>query len=197
MTVNRSAEPRIFPVPELPATIDTSGLFEGLFTGQEDLNILRTMAVNPSLLEAFFPLLQQVAADVLPARDREVVILRTAWRTRTPYMWAHHHAGGLAAGMSEQEIATVADQPAPPQWRPFDAVLVRAVDELHDVAHLSEATYQALARQYDQKQILELLALTGTYTLLSFILNTARVQIDPWLTDPAALPNLRSVKEPS
>lgn len=53
---------------------------------------------------------------------------------------------------------------------------------------MSDQTWQQLASRYDQRQLLELLALIGTDTLIAHILNSRGVAIDDWPTNPAALP---------
>ncbi|WP_199896956.1 carboxymuconolactone decarboxylase family protein, partial [Streptomyces sp. NRRL F-6674] len=93
------------------------------------------------------PLLTHVAGDILPPREREIVILRTAWRSQAPYIWAHHHAAGLFVGLSETEIARVASEDAT-DWAPFEAVLLQAVDELHTQSALSDDTWKQLAERY-------------------------------------------------
>jgi alkylhydroperoxidase family enzyme len=56
------------------------------------------------------------------------------------------------------------------------------VDELTDGAALSEATYRALAAEFSERQLLDLVFLIGTYTLLSMAFNAFRLDLDPGLT---------------
>jgi alkylhydroperoxidase family enzyme len=191
-------QPRIAPLPAHEfATAPGGGrayaeiasqAFGGLFDEKPPLNVLTTIANHPSLLPAALPLFLHVAGEVLPARHREMVILRVAWCSKAPYMWAHHHRGGLAAGLTAQEIDRIADGGDPPGWVPFEAALLRAVDELHDDSRISDETWQWLTLLYNQVQLLELLALVGTYKLIAFVLNSCRVPTDPWLDDPAPMP---------
>jgi 4-carboxymuconolactone decarboxylase len=59
---------------------------------------------------------------------------------------------------------------------PSDAVLLRAVDELHEDACLSDETWSELAKNYDQRQLIEVPMLVGQYHLLAFTLNSLGVQ---------------------
>jgi alkylhydroperoxidase family enzyme len=53
------------------------------------LNVYRTMAHHPELLQARAPLRQHVVKDsALGAERSELVILRAAHRTGSPYEWA-------------------------------------------------------------------------------------------------------------
>ncbi|WP_269858082.1 carboxymuconolactone decarboxylase family protein [Streptomyces sp. RPT161] len=159
----------------------------GLLADRPAPNVMRTIANHPTLLPAMQPLMAHVAGEVLPARERELVILRTAWRSQAPYIWAHHHAAGLFVGLSETEIARVASEDTS-EWTPFEAALLVAVDELHTRSVISDSTWKQLAERYDEEQFLELLALAGTYKTLAFILNSSVAPIDPWLERPAVLP---------
>lgn len=159
----------------------------GLLADRPPPNVHRTIANHPTLLPALQPLLTHVAGDILPARERELVILRTAWRSQAPYVWAHHHAAGLFVGMTETEIARVASEDTV-GWTPFEATILQAVDELHTKSAVSDGTWKKLAERYSEEQILELLALAGTYKTLAFILNSCLVPIDPWMERPALLP---------
>ncbi|MEU5425337.1 carboxymuconolactone decarboxylase family protein [Streptomyces olivoreticuli] len=159
----------------------------GLLADRPPPNVTRTIANHPALLAAMQPLMAHVAGELLPARERELVILRTAWRSQAPYVWAHHHAAGLFVGLSEAEIARVASDDTS-EWTLFEAALLAAVDELHTRSVISDGTWKRLAERYGEEQFLELLALAGTYKTLAFILNSSATPIDPWLEHPAALP---------
>ncbi|MFJ4918740.1 MBL fold metallo-hydrolase [Streptomyces sp. NPDC088725] len=160
----------------------------GLLADRPAPNVIRTIANHPGLLTAIQPLIAHVAGDDLGARERELVILRTAWRSQAQYIWAHHHSAGLFVGLSETEIARVASEDTS-EWTPFERALVVAVDELHTDSVLSEGTWKQLAERYGKEQLLELLALTGTYKTLALILNSSFTPFDSWMEDPAILPD--------
>jgi 4-carboxymuconolactone decarboxylase len=150
----------------------------------EPLNIFGTLAHHPKLLKRWLVFGNHVLAkSTLAARDRELLILRTGWRCRAPYEWAQHVLIGRASGLTDDEIRRIADGPDAPGWDPFDALLLRAVDELHDDSCMSEATYRAIAEHYDEPRLLDLVFTVGQYHLVSMALNTLRVQRDDDLTD--------------
>ena len=112
---------------------------------------------------------------VLPARDRELLILRTAWNCRAEYEWGHHVELARPAGISDEEIERISVGPEAPGWDPFDATLLQAADELHADARISDATWEALAARYDEQPLIELLMVVGQYHLVSFFLNSTGV----------------------
>ena len=43
----------------------------------------------------------------IPLRDKELLILRTAWLSRGDYVWGRHNLTGQRAGLTEEEIARI------------------------------------------------------------------------------------------
>ncbi len=64
-------------------------------------------------------------------------------------------------------------------WSTLDATLLRAVDELHDDACISDDTWAVLAAHYDERQMIELPMIIGHYHMLAFTLNSLGVQLEP------------------
>ncbi|MFE4513483.1 MBL fold metallo-hydrolase [Kitasatospora sp. NPDC056783] len=158
----------------------------GPLAGRPVLNVLATIGHHPDLLVALVPLLAQLNQGLLPFRERELTILRTAHRTGSVYEWEHHARLAVVAGMTEPEIARVPAGPDHPDWSEADRTLLRAVDELHDGHALAPATWQALSGRYPAPELLELLALVGTYGMVAGIVNSCRVPLDGWLSEVGA-----------
>jgi 4-carboxymuconolactone decarboxylase len=157
-------QPRIAPVPS-----DR--------TDRPQLNIFRTLAHNPALYKAFLSLGGHLlTADGLPPREREIVILRTGRRAQSEYEFGQHRAIGRDAGLTDTEIEWLA---ADGDWNEDDAALVAMVDELteHDV--VSDATWKVLTRRWSEPQLLELVLLCGFYRLVSGLLNSVGVALEP------------------
>ena len=86
--------------------------------------IFRTMARHPRLLEHFNVLAGFFRdREELAARDRELVVLRTAWRSGSEYEWAQHVLIGARAGLTQDEIALIARPGLAGHWPPRDAAL--------------------------------------------------------------------------
>ena len=143
-------------------------------------NLFATLVRHPGLFRRWLPFGGKLLAGRLPDRDRELLILRTAWRCRSDYEWIQHQSIARDAGVTAAEIERLrlADTPDAPGWAAFDATLVRAADELHDEGCLSDATWAALAGRYDERQLIELPMLVGHYHLLAFTLSSLGVQLE-------------------
>jgi 4-carboxymuconolactone decarboxylase len=121
-------EPRLQPLPRDQWDDETRALL-----GESTLNVFATFAHHPKLMKRWLVFANHVLAkSTLPARDREVLVLRTGWNCRAPYEWAQHVAIARSIGMSDDEIARVAEGPDAQGWSEADVVLLRAADELHN-----------------------------------------------------------------
>jgi alkylhydroperoxidase family enzyme len=175
--------PRIPPIPPGERDPRTEELLASLRRpGGDDLNIFATLAHHPKLFArwvGFGGVL--LYGGTLGARERELVILRTGWHCRSAYEWGQHVEIALGCGVTEAEIARVAEGPDADGWSVDDATLLRAADELHAVARISDGTWAALAERYDAQQLIELCMVVGQYHLVAFTLNSLEVQPEPGL----------------
>lgn len=114
----------------------------------------------------------------VPARAREMLILRTAWNSRTAYEWAHHVPIGTQAGLSETEIQRLAQGPSAAGWNAEDRALLQAADQLHREAFLSAATWSALTQHYDTQQIIEIIYTVGGYAMTAFAIDSLGIQLE-------------------
>jgi len=114
----------------------------------------------------------------LPGRDRELLILRIGWLCGAEYEWSQHKLIGSMNGLRSKEIRRITEGPDAEGWDPFDATLIRAVDELYTDCFISDATWNFLAERYDERQLIDLTFTVGTYNSICMFLNTLGVQLD-------------------
>ena len=88
---------------------------------------------------------------------------------------------GRQAGLTDEELVRITRGPEATGWSSFDRVLVRAVDELHRDAEISDRTWAELAARYDTKQLMDVVFTVGQYNLVSMALKTFRVPMDDGL----------------
>jgi alkylhydroperoxidase family enzyme len=77
------------------------------------------------------------------------------------------------------EVEAVAAGPDEPGWAPFDATLLRAVDQLHDDGVIDDPTWATLAERYDERQLIEVPMVVGHYHMVAFTLNSLGVPLEP------------------
>ena len=146
------------------------------------LDILRTIAHRPRLLEPFLAFAATLAVEgVLPRRDSELLALRTAWNCRSPFEWGHHAVYAIAAGLSEAEIQALAGEKGTADWSPRDLVLIEAADALHRNQDLDDGLWARLAEHFDAAQLVEIPFVVGNYAMLSMVANATGVPVGPEL----------------
>ena len=87
-------------------------------------------------------------------------------------------------GLPREEIDRVAAGPAAEGWSATDAALLRAADELHEAAKISDETWALLAEAFDEQALIEIPMVVGHYTMLAFALNSFGVPLDEGLERP-------------
>ena len=148
-------------------------------SGLPPLNIFRTIARNEPLAEGFLALGGRLLrGDGVPAREREIVILRTGWRGQSEYEFGQHTTIGRAAGLTDVEVAALADA-GKAGWSADEAALIAMVDELCEDEVVSESTWSRLEERWSAEELLELLVLAGYYRLVCGLLNSAGVALEP------------------
>jgi alkylhydroperoxidase family enzyme len=178
-----SQTPRIPPLPPEEQDEQAKELLDGIRAGNAPAsNIFATLVRNPGLFRRWLPFGGKLlGGGKLPARDRELLILRTGWLCDAEYEWAQHREISKAIGISDEEIARVREGPDAPGWEPFDAALLRAADELHADARIGDDTWAGLAATYDEQQLIEVPMLVGHYHMVAFTLNSLGVPLEEGL----------------
>ena len=124
----------------------------------------------------------------LPARERELLILRTGFRCGSDYEWGQHVRIAREAGLTDAEIDRVAAGPAAEAWSRADRALLQAADELHDDQLVADATWDELSLDWDTEQLMDIVFTVGIYTQIAMALRSFGVQREdgvPGLPDGA------------
>jgi alkylhydroperoxidase family enzyme len=184
--VPEADRPRIEPLPPEDWSEELRPLATFTASGEQvsigDLNIFRTLARHPALFQAWAPFGGYLlTAGTLSFEERELLILRTGFNCGSPYEWGQHVRIALNGGMSREAVDRIALGPDAEGWTPREALLLRAADELHAGASITQATWSDLAGELDERQLIELCMLVGQYHLVAFMLNATGVQPEPGL----------------
>lgn len=172
-------QPRVPPLPESEWTPAIRDLLASRKIGGDVFNIFKTLARYPELMTRWLTFGAHILRQsLLPPRERELAILRVGWKCRAEYEWGHHVAIGKEAGLTDAEIARVAEGPDADGWTAFEAALLRGADELLDDTRLSDATWAALSARYDTRQMMDFIFTVGQYKLVSMALNSMGVQLE-------------------
>jgi len=178
-TPARPTAPRIAPLADAEFDEQARELLAGVDPQAVAANIFTTLVRHPGLFRRWLPFGGKLLAGRLPARERELAILRTGWLCRSEYEWGQHVVLARRLGISDAEIARVREGPQASGWTPLEAALLRAADELHAGACIGEGTWRELAAHLDERQLIEVPMVIGHYHLVAFTLNSLGVQREP------------------
>jgi 4-carboxymuconolactone decarboxylase len=118
------------------------------------------------------------AQSTLDPKDRELLILRVAWRTRSGYEWHQHRRMGGEEGLTAAQLEAVPGGPDAAVWSDRERALLSAVDEMLDRHAVGDETWDRLAAAYEPSQLLELLFVIGGYLCLATVLNSIGLRGD-------------------
>lgn len=181
----RLKEPRIAPLQNADLDAEQQEIVAPM--GDRVLNIFRTMIQAPKAAKGFLAWGNYVLSkkNDLPAREREIVILRIGYLCKSGYEWTQHVPIGVRAGLTDDEVARIKGGADAGGWSPADQALLRAADELHHDQFITDATWAALKAHFTDKQCMDVVFTAGQYTQVSMILNSFGVQLDAGQTlDP-------------
>ena len=179
MSRSRPTQPRLTPLEPDELDENQADALQAVSGMGRTVNIFSTLVRHPGLFRKWMPFGGKLLAGKLPARDRELLILRIGWRCQAEYEWAQHVPIARAAGLADVEIERIKDGPFAHGWDAFDAALLRAADELEDDSCITDGTWARLAERYDERQLIEVLMVVGHYQLVSGALNSLGVQLEP------------------
>ncbi len=118
----------------------------------------------------------------LPLREREIMIDRTCARCGSEYEWGVHIAlFAERAGFSREQIAATQSTVARDGvWSEREALIVRLADELHDTSAVGDDLWAAIAKEFSEEQILELILLAGFYHTVAYLTNGLKLPLESY-----------------
>ena len=117
--------------------------------------------------------------SALPPRLSEFVILITAREWTQQYEWNAHYQIALKAGVSPEVANAIAEGRRPAAMSEDEAILYDFCQELHHNKSVSDATYARAIAKFGEPAVVDTVGISGYYTLLAMVLNTARTPAGP------------------
>lgn len=177
MTHDLSAQERMPPIPEAQWTDaqrravaefrdvrgDLSGPWHAILRSPEMLNPARSLSdylrFNSSL----------------PPRLSEFVILITAREWSAQYEWYAHHPLAMRGGLRPEIAEALAEGRRPDGMSADETAVYDFCIELHRNRSVSDTTYERARALLGEQGIMDMIGLSGWYTLVSMVLNTSRI----------------------
>jgi 4-carboxymuconolactone decarboxylase len=176
-----ASEAKILPLEPGDRSERAKNLLAQLTPDGRRMNVFNTLLRNEGLFARWTPFLGKLLAGKLPARDREILILRTAQLCGSAYEWGQHDIIGRRAGLTHADLLRIVAGPDAAGWSPTEWLLMQAADEMHEHCAVSDPTWAGLASRYDEAQLIEIPMVVGHYHMVAFVLNSLRVEAEPGL----------------
>jgi 4-carboxymuconolactone decarboxylase len=125
--------------------------------------------------------------STLPPRLSEFVILMTSRRWTQNYEWSAHEPLARRAGIKPDIIAAIAEGRRPAGMTDEEDILYAFCDELQRNQSVSDVTYARAVEKFGEAGVIDAVGITGYYTLLAMVMNTARTPL-PDGAKPALAP---------
>ena len=180
--------PRIAPLKRQDAAPQVEAMYKRMDAmGNPPPNMHLTFGKNPALYERWLPFATYIIpASSLGHRDRQILILRSAFKWRCGYVWSQHvEISKRFTVLSDDEIANLCGDGADGSWSRTERALIAACDETRAAGEISDPVWSVLSGSFDEGQLLDLVFTIGQYGLISTALRSLRVQLDQGLTLPS------------
>jgi 4-carboxymuconolactone decarboxylase len=123
-------------------------------------------------------------SSAVPRRLNELAILITARAWDAQYEWYAHHRLAMEAGLDPAVAAAVAEGRHPPVLRADEAVVYDFCTELRANRNVSDATLAAALELLGEQGVIDLIAVSGYYDVVSMTLNVAEVPLPDGVSPP-------------
>jgi 4-carboxymuconolactone decarboxylase len=120
----------------------------------------------------------------LPTRLSELAILITARHWTSQFEWFMHERLAIKAGLNAAIAADIAASRRPADMADDEAAIYDFCMELRRDKQVSDATFAIAVEKFGHRGVIELIAISGYYDLVSMTLNVAQVGIPKAVTAP-------------
>jgi alkylhydroperoxidase family enzyme len=137
------------------------------------------MAHNKTISKAIGRFAGTVLTETtIPARQRELAILRMGWNCQAVYEFGQHTLFGRDAGLDDREIYLVTRPLSQGNWSDADRAVLQATDDLYTDDCVTDATWADLGKHFSVPEVMEIIASACCYRVVSSFLNSCGVQLD-------------------
>ena len=162
---------------------ELADLVERLRAGRRGrlLNLYRTLLNSPPLAESWFNHSNAVRwKTTLDGRLREIVIVRLGHLTRCEYVLRQHVPTlALADGLTLEECTALADWRRATFFTPRERAALAYADIMTQEIAVPDAVFAEVRRHFDDRALVELTVLIGSYNMNARVLAALAVDLEP------------------
>jgi alkylhydroperoxidase family enzyme len=141
------------------------------------INVYRLLLHSPSLATTWFEHLNAVRWKTkISGRLREILIIRIAMINRVDYVIAQHVPKlALADGVSLDECEALRDWEGTDMFSKSERAALAYADEMTRNVFVSDATFENLRPHFDDRTIVEMSVLIGTYNMHNRVMQALQI----------------------
>ncbi len=144
-------------------------------------DFFRIALKHPSLFRAQMDIGIYIVSPkaAIPRREAELAILRLAWLVRAPFEWGEHVGIGKKFGVTDDEVEWITEGSSAASWPDHERAIMKGVEELVNDTYLTDPTWEALSKTWNEAQMLEFPVLVGLYLMTAMQQNSMRLPLMP------------------
>ena len=120
----------------------------------------------------------------LPPRLNEMAILINARFWESKYEWHAHKPLAVKGGLAESLAEELAQNKRPPNMKADEEVVYDMCMALHKTHFVDDALFKRAIDLLGERGVIDLVAVSGYYTLISMVLNVAEIPLPAGASSP-------------
>jgi 4-carboxymuconolactone decarboxylase len=181
-------EGRLPPIPPEQLTPEQKKVLDAIQSGPRGAGVrgpFNALLRSPELCD----LVQRVGAYVrystsLPRKLNELAICMAGRKWTAQYEFYAHRLLAIQAGLKPEIADAVANGTRPSGMDTDEAAVYDFATELLNTGQVSDAHYDAIKSRFGERGVMDLVGAVGYYSLVSMVLNVARVPLPEGEPEP-------------
>jgi len=143
-------------------------------------NVWKMLCLTPDTATTFIDYSESVRHHTeIPAKIRELMIMRTGQLCAAPYEVHHHTRIAREVGLSDAEMAATAPGASSTTLDDTQRFVLSMVDALVTDKRLSQETFDEAVAKFGTKMVADMILLVGFYTMACMFLNSFDIDVEP------------------
>jgi alkylhydroperoxidase family enzyme len=145
------------------------------------INVYRLLLHSPPLTATWFDHLNAVRWKTeLDGRLREIVTIRIGYLNDVPYVINQHVPRlALAEGLTMEECNALSDWEESEMFGTAERAALAMADAMTRDADVPDSVFTELKQHFDERRIVELAVLIGTYNMHTRVMKALRIDLEP------------------
>jgi len=169
---------RFKPLTYEQMTPEQKKMTDHALAGRGPVGMFNIAARSPDAGDILFSMGDRVRFHMsIPDKLKEMAILLTARYWAAQYEWLAHHQAAAQAGLSEDKIKAIAEGRRPAAMTSDEEAVYNFITELFKTKRVSDETFAAVKNLAGERGIVDLVATSGFYQIVSMYMNVDRLPL--------------------